>query len=329
MAICLIISTTVSNVFNLQIIYSHGIEQYIENIISVDEVPLQKVSKKNQDIYLQKDISLSVKYKKSLQKNKKFKYLGAIHKEKITWVSIQVIDQDSIVNGFLLAEGELEKGVFSSNLDNNYYKPIPKADYDNKIAKLKGFFYNEISTKFKVKRLVDSIKMQEVIDNDDYFVIVGLGSDKELFYTKKMNKTAIDIIYNNYLGDNLDAWMIQLDNNYSLENYGPYKRDVLYDALGNNYLIFIFFIILLVFIKRPSSKKNAKKAIRCIHCDSKKIVLLKVDDRFLGYLYQNLDGSPDGRMRNKNKKVVESKLNYICNECNEKFFLSHEENLSM
>jgi len=314
----------VSNVFNFQIIYSHGINQYVENIVSFDVVPVVKVAKKTQAIYLDRDISNGIKYKKTLKKNINFKYLGTIEKEKITWVSVQVIDGRSIVNGFLLAEGELTKGFFDGDTENIYYRNVSELSYDKKLKNLKNKFKKEILRNFKIKKETNKIIMQESINNKDYFIISELSSDVVLYFTDKDNEKEINDIYNNYLGDNLDAWVIQLDKDYSLKKYGPYERDVVYDTLGNNYIKIIFLLVTLFLI---FSKKKVK--IKCQYCNSNKITIVNTEKKFLRYLYQNKDGSPDGRKKNVNKKVFEIKNAYNCNKCNGNFFLFHELNYSI
>jgi len=317
--IFLLLYTLVSNILNLELIYSHGFNQYIENIIAMDDVPSLKKSKINIKIYTKPEIKNNLIHKEYIKKNNTFKYLGAISGDKITWVSIQVIDGTSIINGYLLLEKTIEKGVLTSTEDkaNIYFRDITYEEENKILSKLKIKFYNSINNKYNIKKESNPIKMQLIIDDKNKYIIEELGNDGLIYYSNNENKEKINIEYNNYLGDNYDAFSIQINTSYSIIKNGRYKRDNIYDLLSNNIFKFILFsfVLFLVFRKR-------KIHLKCSSCKSKKIKLIGSDEFIGGFLYENKDGTPDLRRKNKNKKLINIYYTYQCKNCNATFKIS-------
>jgi len=319
--------TLFATLFDFYTLGSHGVEQYIENISSHDDVPTFQVAMAPIDMYTKPsqtniftgiDIGTAEKYRKQIDKGQRFRYFGTINKEEITWVAAQVIDGNSIVNGYLLINrgNDAESSYFNSD-ENKYFKKM----FDTELSEIKGnlhsMYFKSLSDRFTINKETDSLKKQEIINNDSMYIVKYLGTKEALYYTDKNNKDAIEALYDSYLGDNLDAWIIQIQKDYNAERDGSFKKDYVLDIIGSVYFK-VSLILAIIYLRRRSKK------LKCPECNSSNTKRTKEKISKLGYTYENKDGTPDKRRKNINKEKIEIKTTHLCNGCGNYFLTAFE-----
>lgn len=306
-----------ANLLRLEVIITHGIDQYVINVLTADLKPGSYGDLRTSfDLYRTR--SLKQEPILHLPSGATIQYFGLQKEDTVPWIAVSVFDGTQRHDGFIPIRKNIEVPLFrglgqSQEAISNFVSIWPGEREDRVKAAMKGVLYQKVENETEIRSTTNNIRMAEIKNSKDWYVLDEFSNDAKITYTQKKFKERYNQLHSLYIGSNFPAQVAQLKKTYVAAKEGPAVQSASYSLFSSWVFKLLFSVALISYffylISRPP---------KCESCGSKKTAVKSRTRTIIGYEYEKKDGSPDKRYKS-NKAKIRQITTYACKECKEEF----------
>lgn len=305
MSVVIFIIITVGNLFNYNIIYQYGFNQYISNITNIQQ---SSYSKLNKELILYDSVKNVKNLEKVAQvnvipKNTIVEVKGTIDKDFVSWIAVHYFDKTNEVYGYIFSDGE-----------NKLLTSVTSDEVKNYKDKQFQVYISKVRENYKIIQALTTQEKQISQENNKLNLLYSINNIN--YYYDAENESKIKEIYEMYCSSNFKTIMLNTSNTYNPEVDGVYSEDIITTLLNSIYFKIISLILLVILFKTLYQYYRAEK---CMQCGSRNIYTSNIVVINEKYEYENKDGSPDKRKKhNRVMQIIE--VHKDCDNCNDKWY---------
>ena len=259
------IFTTLSNIFNFDVIFRFSPIQYSYNLVHLHQdfsCIAQKEIKVYQNIIKIDEMDRTGAY--VIRPGDRFGLKGYRKTGYVTWLAVEVYIKDSQLNGYAYLPDDLDIPTFAAALSfiteteitNPYFRELNYNELVTLKDTYRSSFLESVNRHCKLYMAQGAENMQRIKESKEYKILPAeyIKTDNDTaYYCLTEHYPTVQKLYDTYLGNNLNTNLYQISN-YNPEVDGSYNGGLFYNVIDSIYFkIFAF----LAFIGITCSSKSS------------------------------------------------------------------------